>query len=77
MAILFSTITRFYQIFNIDVKLLIYFPIQDFTHKLVVTEFCGSWTRFNRDAVIGLYDSYNKAQVSSNKAVIVSLNLIG
>nr|XP_054749338.1 bridge-like lipid transfer protein family member 2 isoform X1 [Lytechinus pictus] len=35
---------------------------RDFIHKLVVYEFRGSWTRFNRDVVFGLYDSYSKAQ---------------
>ncbi|XP_072163323.1 bridge-like lipid transfer protein family member 2 [Diadema setosum] len=35
---------------------------KDFIHKLVVEEFRGSWTRFNRDVVLGLYDSYSKAQ---------------
>ncbi|XP_071945413.1 bridge-like lipid transfer protein family member 2 [Antedon mediterranea] len=33
-----------------------------FIHKLVVYEFRGSWTRFNRDAVLGMYDAYSTAQ---------------
>ncbi|XP_038053685.1 uncharacterized protein LOC119726142 isoform X2 [Patiria miniata] len=32
--------------------------------QLVVHEIRVSWTRFNRDAVLGLYDTYNKSQLS-------------
>ncbi|XP_071848291.1 bridge-like lipid transfer protein family member 2 isoform X2 [Apostichopus japonicus] len=35
---------------------------KEFIHKLIVHEFCGSWTRFNRDVFFSLYDSYGKAQ---------------
>ncbi|XP_022101959.1 protein KIAA0100-like isoform X3 [Acanthaster planci] len=39
---------------------------RDFIHKLVVHELRVSWTRFNRDAVLGLYDTYNKSQMLKN-----------
>ncbi|XP_033627571.1 protein KIAA0100-like isoform X2 [Asterias rubens] len=39
---------------------------RDYIHKLVVYELRVSWTRFNRDSVFGLYDTYSKSQMLKN-----------